>query len=112
MSESTGDFRCFSCGRWCKEVVYGGPTADEAGQCRRWASGVLRVAMDEGPYRATVACWVCFWKTDPDMWIHAEHWDALKPIIPASKLPLLLEFNLVTFAHDDPASYPWPGEAL
>ena len=109
MGSSTEKFRCFSCGRWTKDVLDGpSPDDENVNQVHRWTTGVLRVEMVEGPYRAAVACWACFWKTEPDMWIRAEHWDALKPLVPAAELPLLLDSDLETMIHDDPASYQWP----
>lgn len=99
-------FRCFSRGRWTDEVSEGGPSAEDAGQERRWTTGVLDVHGEGGPCRAAVACWPCFWATDPDLWILPTHWDALNPLIPSEKLPLLDHDSVLG---SDPASYPWPG---
>jgi hypothetical protein len=82
------------------DVTEGGPTEDEAGQVERWKTGVLDV---DG--KAGVVCWSCFWKTDPDLWISNECWDALSPLVPSSSLPSLF------VSHDmmwDPTNYPWP----
>lgn len=103
--DAASPLRCFACGRRPGDVT-DGPTADEAGQCRRWEAGVLDVhETDDRGCRAAVACWACFWRTDPDMWISSECWAALDPVVPYEKLPV--------FDHDapnswDPAAYPWP----
>jgi hypothetical protein len=97
-------FRCFACGRFTDEVTEEGPTADEVGQTYRWTTGVLDVHED-GPCRAAVACWPCFWKTDPDQWILPARWNALHPVVPFERLPML------DHAHPgawDAARYPWP----
>lgn len=95
-------FRCFSCGRFTDEVVDGGPTANEAEQSHRWVTCVLSVGD-----RAAVCCWVCFWATEPDMWINEKIWSKLKPQVPFDLLPKMLDFEN-DFRHEDPASYPWP----
>lgn len=99
--------RCFACGRLCEEAT-GGPSADEVDQTRRWIVGVLDVHVEGSGCRAGVACWECVWRTDPDLWIRAEDWDALAPQVPSVQLPPLR-------AHDDgrwdAARYPWPGES-
>lgn len=99
--------RCFACGRYVDEVGPGeGPTADEAGQTHRWAAGVLDVRRHSaGHCFAAVACWPCFWKARPDLFVSAATWEALEPSVPFARLPKL--------EHDapapwDPASYPWP----
>ena len=97
-------FRCFACGRLTDEVTDEGPTADDAGQTHRWTTGVLDVH-ENGPCRAAVACWPCFWKTDPDQWILPAHWDALNPLVSYERLPLL-DHNDPNA--EDPATYPWP----
>jgi hypothetical protein len=101
-----GRFRCFACGRFTDEVTEEGPTADEAGQVQRVSTGVLDVH-ENGPCRAAVACWPCFWKTDPDQWITPADWQALSPIIPFDRLPLLDHNHPRAW---DPATYPWPKE--
>lgn len=93
------DSRCFACGRSTRECA-GGPSADDVDQIFRWDAGVLDV---DG--RAGVACWPCFWKTDPDMWISAEMWDALSPVVLSTTLPELVEG---VDARWDPASYAMP----
>ena len=97
----SGHYRCFACGCFADEVT-GGPTAEEKHQAYRWEVGVLEV--DD---RVAVACWPCFWATDPDLWIDADTWDALNPLVPSSRLPLALPFR-EDGKHEDPASYPWP----
>lgn len=102
-------YRCFACGRRTDEVE-GGPTPEEVGQAHRWAEGVLDVHAEDGGCRAAVACWPCFWAIDPDLWIDAASWDAHGPLVPATRLPPMLEPDVVDFRHEDPASYPWPVE--
>ena len=103
--------RCFACGRFCDEVPEEGPTPDEAGVTGRFAAGVLEVYSGAGPARpsdpprAAVACWPCFWKTNPDYSISPRCWDSLQPKIPSARLPLLLERG---FGVWNPTCYPWP----
>jgi hypothetical protein len=60
-------------------------------------------------YRAAVACWPCFWKTDPDQWILPAHWNALHPVVPFERLPLLDPYSIIaTPGAWDAARYPWP----
>lgn len=96
--------RCFACGRRSDEVP-GGPTASEAHQAWRWSAGVLEVEGNEGGWRAAVACWVCFWKTDPDLWISQTCWEALSPVVPFEKLPPLRDDGA---DREDPSKYEWP----
>jgi hypothetical protein len=96
-------FRCFACGRFTDEAVDEGPTPGEAGQACRWTTGVLEVeGTGEDKWRAAVACWPCFWKTDPDMWIGAGTWDSLDPKVPFARLPSLQR------GRGGPEAYPWP----
>jgi len=97
--------RCFACGRFTDEVSVDGPTAQEVGQVRRWTAGVLDVNGNDGPCRAAVVCWRCFWKTEPDTWILPEHWAALTPLVPFEKLPALDHGAPNAW---DPATYAWP----
>jgi hypothetical protein len=100
-------FRCFACGRFTDELTDEGPTAEEAGQSHRWTTGVLDVHEQGGPCRAAVVCWPCFWKTDPDMWIHPSGWQALQPILPLERLLLIPDDHSAPGVWN-PASYPWP----
>lgn len=101
-------YRCFACGRFADEIsTFEGPTAEEAGQCERWLIGVLDVH-EGGPCRAAVACWPCFWKTDPDLWIRPATWDALKPVVPFERLPLFDHDRSDGKDPEDPATYAWP----
>lgn len=109
MDQPKPRYRCFACGRFTDEVTSGGPTADEAGQCERWTTGVLDIhSMGENKCRAAVACWPCFWRTDPDMWISPEQWTALDPRVPYPRLPRL-NHDFLPDAYD-PNLYPWPLE--
>lgn len=45
------------------------------------------------------------------MWIDAESWDALQPLVPFARLPPMLGHDGADFRHEDPASYPWPDSA-
>jgi len=101
--------RCFACGRLTDEVTEGGPSAEDAGQCERWTTGVLDVVGGDEACRAAVVCWPCFWKTDPDMWISPAQWDALQPQIPYAQLPLF-QHELEPSVGEDPSLYPWPKE--
>jgi len=38
-------------------------------------------------WRVVVMCPKCFDELDPDMWTCEEHWMAMKPAVPYSKLP-------------------------
>ncbi len=102
----TARFRCFACGRFTDEVK-DGPTPDEVAQAERWETGILDVhsGRKDEPCRAGIACWVCFWKTDPDMWISPEHWIALNPLVPYEKLPVLDHELAYPW---EPSLYPWP----
>ena len=100
-------FRCFSCARWTDEVKDGpSPEAEAVAQAFRWDTGVLDIHGSELGCRAAVACWVCFWRTEPDLWISPGDWAALNPRVPYEKLPA---FDHSDPEHgSDPANYPWP----
>ncbi len=106
MAEPARRWRCFACGRFTDEVGPDeGPTAEEAGQAVRWTAGVLDVRGPDGGCRAAVACWACFWRADPDLWISSSSWDALSPLVPFAAPPGL---DHDAAAPWDPSSYPWP----
>lgn len=97
------DIRCFSCGQFAA-TRRDGPTAEEAGQVRRWDASIIDVHADAkgSECRAAVCCWPCYWQIDPDMWILDYMWDVASPVVPFNSLPVLED--------EDPASYSFPSE--
>jgi len=55
-----------------------------------------------GECRATVLCWSCMHEVRPDMWLSEEGWDADKPGVPFSQLPI---YDHDTDNADEPSTY-------
>lgn len=102
--------RCFCCGERVDPADTSGPSPDDdgVGQIGRWLAMVLDVhePVDQSlPCRAAVCCWPCFWRFDPDMWIHPSDWVSADPVVPYLALPILEHDHP---DHENPFRYPYP----